>query len=340
MIQHRETEHRQLRETESKIFQTGFNHLRKDRQNGNLDHLAVLARNKSQNTYLLHISQRDPSTYLAGNTIDSIIFRRTPIQIFAKRTKITRNPCRRNPESREDRKPQATHFGATSTADHKVLNAENESRVHHRYAVGYKIWPLQWIQSYSCRNKTAQDNWEVCSGCYLHKASLEWFTLIILCSQKLAKICRGIMTNPLHFDPKQMESPKEAIQGGKERTSTLLVQSRLDEQWWREAMKFLLFFTTQSSLFFCKWQTPKERKIRHSIPWSNKTLWIKDILSSNIHNRQGQASSIRNKSLQKFLFVPSTRGQLGEIPTRGKYGRIERQHCIRSLSRKNPWENN
>ena len=49
-MQHRETQHRQLRETESKIFQTGFNHLRKDRQKENLDHPAVLAGNNSQNT--------------------------------------------------------------------------------------------------------------------------------------------------------------------------------------------------------------------------------------------------------------------------------------------------
>ena len=60
--------------------------------------------------HLVHISQRDPRTNLAGNTFDSVIFRRTPIEIHAKRTKITRDPCRRNPESREDRIPQATKF--------------------------------------------------------------------------------------------------------------------------------------------------------------------------------------------------------------------------------------
>ena len=69
-----------------------------------------------------------------------------------------------------------------------------------------------------------------------------------------------------------MESPKEAIQGGKERTSTLLVQSRLDEQWWREAMKFLLFFTKQSSFFFfCKWANSqgKEDTTLHSMVQQN-----------------------------------------------------------------------
>ena len=46
-----------------------------------------------------------------------------------------RAQCRRDPESREDRKPQATTFGDTITADQKVLNDENESRLNRRYAV-------------------------------------------------------------------------------------------------------------------------------------------------------------------------------------------------------------
>ena len=54
-----------------------------------------------------------------------------------KRTKITRAPCRRNPERREDRIP------------HKVLNEENESRLHRRYVV-VQDSATHWIQSYPC----------------------------------------------------------------------------------------------------------------------------------------------------------------------------------------------
>ena len=54
-----------------------------------------------------------------------------------KRTKITRAPCRRNPESREDRIPRATTFGDVVTADHKVLNEENESPVQKQDSTRY-----------------------------------------------------------------------------------------------------------------------------------------------------------------------------------------------------------
>ena len=86
-----------------------------------------------------------------------LIFRRTPICDVRKRAKIRSDPCRRNPESREDRIPQATHFEDTITTDHKVLNEENESRLFHRYAVVVQDSATQLIQGYPLRNKTAQD---------------------------------------------------------------------------------------------------------------------------------------------------------------------------------------
>ena len=73
------------------------------------------------------IFQQDPRTNQDGNT-DLVIFRRTPLVIDANAQKITRAPCRRKPESREDRIPQAITFWDTTTADHNVLNEENGSR--------------------------------------------------------------------------------------------------------------------------------------------------------------------------------------------------------------------
>ena len=60
--QHRDTERRQLRETENKIFQTGFSHLRKDCLKENRDHPAVLVKQFPQ--HFLRIFQRDPRTRL------------------------------------------------------------------------------------------------------------------------------------------------------------------------------------------------------------------------------------------------------------------------------------
>ena len=41
---------------------------------------------------------------------------------MCKGTKNTRAPCKKNPESREDKIPQVKTFGDPITADHKLLN--------------------------------------------------------------------------------------------------------------------------------------------------------------------------------------------------------------------------
>ena len=51
---------------------------------------------------------------------------------LCKRTKITREACRRNSQSHT---PRATNFGEIIAADHKVLNEEEESRNNQRYAI-------------------------------------------------------------------------------------------------------------------------------------------------------------------------------------------------------------
>ena len=66
------------------------------------------------------------------------------------RTKMTRAPCRRRTA---EAVPRAEKFGDLTTADHKVLNDEGESRNHHRYAVVVRDLATQWIQSYPCKNK-------------------------------------------------------------------------------------------------------------------------------------------------------------------------------------------
>ena len=45
------------------------------------------------------------------------------------------------------------HFVDTITADHKVLNEENESRLHHRYAVVVQELAAQWIQSFRAETR-------------------------------------------------------------------------------------------------------------------------------------------------------------------------------------------
>ena len=66
------------------------------------------------------------------------------------RTKMTRAPCRRRTG---EAVPRAEKFGDLTTADHKVLNEEGETRNNHRYAVVVQDLATQWIQSYQCKKK-------------------------------------------------------------------------------------------------------------------------------------------------------------------------------------------
>ena len=54
---------------------------------------------------------------------------------FCKTTNTTRTPCKNRPDARGDRVQHAQNYGDATTTDHKVLNEENESRLHHRCAV-------------------------------------------------------------------------------------------------------------------------------------------------------------------------------------------------------------
>ena len=69
--------------------------------------------------------------------------------------KVTRALCTRNLDDRADRIKIAERFGDMFTADHKLLNEDQESRLHHNYAVVVQALATQWIQSYPCRTKSA-----------------------------------------------------------------------------------------------------------------------------------------------------------------------------------------
>ena len=73
---------------------------------------------------------------------------------ICKRTKITRAPCRRRNSGAV---PRAENFGNLTTADHKVLSDNCESRNNHRYAVVVQDLATQWIQAYPCKTKTSQE---------------------------------------------------------------------------------------------------------------------------------------------------------------------------------------
>ena len=125
------TDRQQLRETESKMFQTGLQPVMEglvEGESGSSGSGEAITK-----TLPPHIPAR-PSNKSGGRHNLFIHFQTDPSCEKCKRTRITRVPCRRSPAHREDRIPRATNFGDVVTADHKVLNEENESRLHHRCA--------------------------------------------------------------------------------------------------------------------------------------------------------------------------------------------------------------
>ena len=61
-----------------------------------------------------------------------------------------------NPDDRADRIEILKNVD-TITADHKVLDEDQESRLHHRHVVVVQDLATQWIQSYPSKTKSAKE---------------------------------------------------------------------------------------------------------------------------------------------------------------------------------------
>ena len=104
--EHRLTDRRQLRETESVIFQAWRRQFTEGLVEGGSGSSGSAGENVIQNTSSTY--SRDPRSNLEGNTICALNFHRVPIVIYANAQKITRAPCRR--ESRQSRRLDTTSY--------------------------------------------------------------------------------------------------------------------------------------------------------------------------------------------------------------------------------------
>ena len=120
---------------------------------------------------------------------------------ICKRTKITRAPCRRR---NGEAVPRAANFGDLTTADHKVLSDNCESRNNHRHAVVVQDSATWWIQAYPCKNKNFTRNPEklakVPGTRWETKSHLHWQFLGILQS-----VWRFLLES-LHVDTTQIRN--------------------------------------------------------------------------------------------------------------------------------------
>ena len=175
---------------------------------------------------------------------------------ICQRTKITRAPCRR----RIGRVvPRAENVGALLTADHKVLSEGCESRNKHRYAIVVQDLATQWIQAYPCETKTSQET----------EKSLQKFleptrkpkVIYTDNSLEFGKVCEDLSWNHCTSTPFSSETDgiaERAVRRIKEGTSSVLLQSGLDEKWWADSMECYTYLRNIQDLL-SDGKTPYER---------------------------------------------------------------------------------
>ena len=176
---------------------------------------------------------------------------------ICKRTKITRAPCRRR---NGEAVPRAVNFGDLITADHKVLSDNCESRNNHRYAVVVQDLATQWIQAYPCKNKTSQET----------QRSLQKFleperkpkVIYTDNSLEFGKACEDLTWNHCTSTPHRSETngiAERAVRRVKEGTSSILLQSGLNESWWADSMECHTYLRNVTDLL-SDGKTPDKRR--------------------------------------------------------------------------------
>ena len=165
---------------------------------------------------------------------------------ICQQTKITRAPCRRRSGGAV---PRAENVGDLTTADHKVLSENCESRNNHRYAVVVQDLATQWIQSYPCKNKTSQEK----------QRSLQKFrepernpkVIYTDNSLEFGKACEDLCWIHCTSSPHRSETngiAERAVCRVKEGTSAVLLQSGLNENWWADSMECYTYLRNVTDL--------------------------------------------------------------------------------------------
>ena len=168
---------------------------------------------------------------------------------ICQRTKTTKGPCRR---CKGEAVPRAENFGDLTTADHKVLSDNYESRNNHRYAVVVQDLATQWIQAYPCKTKTSQEthrSWQK----FLEP---ERKPKVIYTDNSLefGKACEDLSWNHCTSTPHRSETngiAERAVRRVKEGTSAVLLQSGLNESWWADSMECYTYLRNVTDLLSC-----------------------------------------------------------------------------------------
>ena len=173
------------------------------------------------------------------------------------RTKITKASCRtRTGEAL----PRAEKFGHLITADHKVLNEGGESRDNHRYAFVVQDLATQKIQSYPCKTKSSHET----ENSLLKFLEPSQAPKVVYTdnSMEFGRACEVLSWSHRTSTCHRLETngiADRAVPRVKEGTSTVLLQSGLDERWWSDSMECYCYLRNAQDLL-PDGKTPYERR--------------------------------------------------------------------------------
>ena len=126
------------------------------------------------------------------------------------------------------------------------------SRNNHRYADVVQDLATQWIQAYPCKTKTSQETQRNLQKFLEPNRKRRVITLTMPWNlARPVKIFPGIIARLHHTDQKQMGLQERAVRRVKEGTSSVLLQSGLDEKWWADSME-CLYLSAEHSQISCR----------------------------------------------------------------------------------------
>ena len=147
-----------------------------------------------------------------------------------------------------------------TTAGHKLLSENCESRNNHRYAVVVQDLATPWIQSYPCKNKTSQETQRSLQK--LLEPDRKPEVIYTDNSLEFGKVCEDLTWNHCTSAPHRSETngiAERAVHRVKEGTSAVLLQSGLNESWWADSMEYCTYLRNVTDLL-SDGKTPYERR--------------------------------------------------------------------------------
>ena len=224
------------------------------------------------------------------------------------RKNMTRAACRRRTG---EALPPAEKFCDLTTADHKVLNEEGESRHGHRYAVVVQDLASQWIQSYPCKRKTLQET--IKSLRMFLEPSHKPKVIYTDNSLEFGESLEDVTWNHRTSTPRRSETngiAERAVRRVKEGTWAVLLQSGLDEKWWADSMECYCHLRSVQDVL-AEGKTPYG--IRFGEPFKGPTIpflsngWI----SPDFNTRSIKTSSIwQERETRNLSWVCIDRGEI------------------------------